>query len=260
MAFFKAFIRVVKSINSEQSWSNMFGSENVISEKLIEASSKDEVKCFLADKYPQFFPEKKVFTKETKDKAQFFYVLIYELSNYELQQIVDGPWQCCQCGQKHESKYHSRPRYSNKLFADKLFCQSDDDICFNNFKIDYYKDIDLPDDEHFIKKDSPNYIYKITEKPTGKSYIGKTRNAPFFRWWNHLKHSSSPFGLYFKTTSLSNWNFEVLEILPAETKDADVFEIESKYILQFDCINNGFNTLISKKQLSKSNQCEVNFD
>ena len=29
-----------------------------------------------------------------------------------------------------------------------------------------YKDIDMPDDNYFIKADSPNYIYKITEKAT----------------------------------------------------------------------------------------------
>ena len=241
MAYFKAFIRVVKSISDYS-----FGSENIIEERFIESESKETVKQYILDKYPQFFQNKKVYSRETKDEAQFFYVLIYPLYSYEVDLANAGEWKCEQCKEIHASKYHLRPYISRNLFPDKMFCGQ---TCIDNFKIDYYKNIELPDDECYIKKDSPNYIYKINEKSTGKCYIGKTRNAPFFRWWNHLKHSSSPFGLYLSKTKLSEWTFEVLEELPAETKDSDVFKIESEYIVKFDSINNGYNTLISKKSV-----------
>ncbi|MEK6883893.1 MAG: hypothetical protein AABY22_29960, partial [Nanoarchaeota archaeon] len=106
----------------------------------------------------------------------------------------------------------SKPRVNEKLFGSEImFCRSDDDICIVKYKKEKYKNVEFADDECFIKVDSPNYIYKCTEKATGKCYVGKTRNAPFFRWWNHLTHSSSPFGIYLRQTKLSDWAFEVLE-------------------------------------------------
>lgn len=245
MAYFKAFIRVVKSI-SEYS----FGSEYIIEERFIEQETKEDVKKFMLNKYPQFFQNGKVYSRETKDEAQFFYLLIYPLYNFEIDLIKKGEWQCSQCGHIHESLYHSRPRINKRLLGlDYKFCKSEDDICLNNFLDSKYEGVELRDDPYYIKTDSPNYIYKITEKSTGKCYIGKTRNAPFFRWWNHLTKSSSPFGQYLSKSKLSEWTFEVLEELPANMVDSQIFEIESKYILQFDCLKNGFNSLISNKSV-----------
>lgn len=249
--YFKAFIRVVKSLNRDGDGDYAsFGATNIAEERLILAKDKDEVKQILLKKYPQFFPTNKVYEKETKDTAQFFYVVIFELYEYEKQQVVnDTSWKCDHCGQKYENTYLYRPIKYEKLFGDKKFCISDDNYCLNQYKKEYYKDVEFPDNEHFVKSDSPNYIYKVTEKATGKCYIGKTRNAPFFRWWNHLTHSSSPFGIYLRKTKLTDWSFEVLEILPSETEDSVILGIESKYILQFDSIKNGFNTLISNKTI-----------
>lgn len=226
---------------------------------MIKADNKEEVKQYLLKAYPQFFQNGKVYEKETKDQAQFFYTVIYPLYNYEIEIINEGEWICVQCGQVHENKYISRPYKNERLYGEKLFCSETDD-CVTKYKKELYKNVDMPDDEAYIKKDSPNYIYKVTEKSTGKCYIGKTRNAPFFRWWNHLTRSSTPFGIYLSSTVLSEWTFEVLEVLPSEMKDAEIFEIESKYIIQYDSINNGFNTLISKKQHSAvrdENQCKI---
>lgn len=254
MAKFKAFIRVVKSIASQDEYfSSGFDTVEVLREPLIEAENKAGVKSKLLELYPQFFQNGKVYERETKDNAQFFYVIIYPLYEFEQKLIDEGQWQCCHCGQVYENKYIDKPYINERLFgSEKLFCKNFNQegivSCYDAYKKYLYKDIELPDDEAYIKKDSPNYIYKITEKSTGKCYVGKTRNAPFFRWWNHLKHSSSPFGLYLKSTKLSDWTFEVLEELPAEAKDTDVFMIESKYILKYNCIENGYNSLISSKQ------------
>lgn len=249
--YFSASIRVVKSIVRKDYGYNGFGFDTVevIKEKMIEAETKAKVKEKLAELYPQFFQNGKVYEKETKDQAQFFYVIIKQLSNYEVNKIHEGNWTCDHCKEVHDNKYVYPPKYSNKPpFTGKLFC--DNQQCFDEYKTDYYKDVDMPDDEYHVNSNSLNYIYKCTEKSTGKSYIGKTRNAPFFRWWNHLTHSSSPFGMYLRTTSLCDWTFEVLEILPSTISDAEVFKIETKYILQFDSINNGFNSVVSAKSNS----------
>ncbi len=249
---FKAFIRVVKSINVDQYY-NAFGSENVIHEPLVLAEDKKEVKEYLLKEYPQFFQKGKVYERETKDQAQFFYVVIYELWKGEMELVEKGKWVCSQCGQEHENEYVSRPQKNHNLFPDLLFCDDGQKTCLNNYKKEYYKDVEFVDDLAYIKKDSPNYIYKITEKSTNKCYVGKTRNAPFFRWWNHLTKSSSPFGLYFRTTRLSDWTFEVLEELPFNVSDSDIFKIESDYIRQFNSIENGYNSVISRSEMICAN-------
>lgn len=258
---FKAFIRVVKSLTDTGS---DFDSVTVIREPLIFAKDKIEVKKMLLDWYPQFFQNGKVYEKETKDQAQFFYVVIFPLYNWEIKLIKEGQWICSSCGQVHENKYIEKPRINERLFGSNvMFCRSDDDMCIENYKREKYKNLDFPDDTNYIKTDSPNYIYKCTEKETGKCYIGKTRNAPFFRWWNHLTKSNSPFGLYLRQTKLSDWSFEVLEELPSNISDTEVFRIESNYIVKFDSINNGFNSLISNSCAVgglNSNALSLNFE
>lgn len=257
MPYFKAFIRVVKSIASKDEYfSGGFDKVEILREPLIEAADKSEVKKMLLEKYPQFFQNGKVYEKETKDQAQFFYVVIFPLYEHEVILINEGAWTCDYCGHIHENKYVSRPIVSRK-FEGKLFCGNDyntgnnviEPSCYENWKRDYFKDVDLPDDLNYVSVKSPNYIYKCTEKSTNKCYVGKTRNAPFFRWWNHLTHSSSPFGIYLRQSKLSDWTFEVLEELPYNAPDSDVFRIESEYIRRFDSINNGFNSLISNKSI-----------
>lgn len=249
---YKAFIRVVKSI-SENGDSFFSPGNEVLRIPIIEAKDKAEVKEYLKSEYPQFFQNNKVYERETKDKAQFFYVVIFPLYQWEIDLIKEGEWACASCGQIHENRYVSKPMYSKRLFGENiLFCRSGDDsqLCLNTYKKDKYKNIDFPDDENYIRIDSANYIYKCTEKSTGKSYIGKTRNEPFFRWWNHLKHSSSPFGVYLRSTKLSDWTFEVLDVLPHNAPEKDIFKLESEYMLKFNSIDNGYNSLISNKRVA----------
>lgn len=245
--YFKAIVRVIKSLNHE-THEFRFGTEEAFREPIIEAENKDEVKSFLMEKYPQFFPNGKVYERETKDVAQFFYVVIYPLFSYEIEQVKRGEWICSSCGHVHENMYVSKPHLNERLFGrDVLFCNSS--ICEAEYSKKQFAHIETGEDLYFIKKDSPNYIYRCIEKSTGKSYVGKTRNEPFFRWWNHFKHSSSPFGLYLRSTVISDWTFEVLEILPADTLNSEVLRIESEYMIKFDSIKNGFNTLISNKSV-----------
>ncbi len=246
---YKAFIRVVKSIRGNEWSSEYYGAikKNVIEEPLIYAKSKEDVKRVLKQMYPQFFPNNKVYSRETKDKAQFFYVLIYELDYWEIKQLKSGRWSCSHCQREFENMYIKKcyqpicQQDYNKLFCDRQ--------CYERYKIASVRtDVELLDNPNYIKESNPNYIYKITEKVTGKCYIGKTKNAPFFRWWEHLTHSSSPFGLYLSSTPLANWNFEIIEELPANVSDEIVFQTETKYIKKYNSIENGFNKVVSYKK------------
>jgi hypothetical protein len=120
---------------------------------------------------------------------------------------------------------------------------------------------EIGDDFNHVKNDSPNYIYKITEKETDKCYIGKTRNEPVWRWWDHLKKSGSPFGIYLRSKPLNHWTFEVIHILPPSASDKEVFRTESEYIVKFNSIENGFNSVISDKSvLPKMDESQIKID
>ena len=253
--YYKAFIRIIKGfeVETKTEWEDdKVEHFSIIREPLIIAKDKQEVKQILLEKYPQFFQNGKVYERKTKDKFQFFYVVIFELYDYEKRLIEKGKWKCAYCGTEHKNRYEVKPKKHTRLFGDEIeFCGNE---CLNNYKEGHFKKYGFFDgEEYYIKSYSSNYIYKITEKSTGKCYIGKTMNMPFFRWYNHYKHSTSPFGLYLRKTPLSDWTFEVLEVLPSGLTDKEVFKIESDYILKYDALNNGFNTLISNKESKVDN-------
>lgn len=265
---FKAFIKIVKS---KQPHDMSFIDATIIYEKLIYAKDKKDVKKILMEKYPQFFPENKVYEKESvKNPNQIFYVLIYPLREFEIILMNEGEWVCSGCGQKYENKYLNPPKNYTKIGKDYNFCNYyekgrdpniDPDICLNLFKGKVEENgIEPTDNMMFVNSDSCSYIYKVTEKATGKSYIGKTKNAPFFRWWEHLKHSRSPFGLHLRNTDLKEWTFEVLETLQPYVKEKEILRIESEYILKYDSINNGYNSVISNKDAGIINSINEEVD
>lgn len=239
---FKVIIRVVKSLKD----GNSFGSEDIVREPLIYAENKAAVKEIILEKYPQFFPNQKIYEKQTKDSAQFFYVLIFPLYESEKMLIKEGEWTCDGCGQVHSNRYISRPRIYHSFSKIHKFCSIDnDDYCLNLYKKTHLSNTDPLDNQAYIRADSKTHIYKITEKATGKCYIGKTQNQPFFRWWTHLTKSTSPFGKYLRSTKITEWTFEVIEILEWNVPNQEVLKRESLYMLEFNSIENGFNTVIS---------------
>ncbi len=213
---FKAIIRVVKTLHDD--WhGSYFGKIEVARKPLIYAKDKTEVKQILLKKYPHFFQNNKIYERKTKDETQFFYVVIHPLYNYEKELVEKSEWECSYCKQKYENQYVDKPLRNERRFGeDVLFCNDGEKYCLNEFTRNTSLDNDnFLDDDYYIKIDSPVYIYKITEKASGKCYIGKTKNEPFFRWWNHLAYSTSPFGLYLQNSKLDSWQFEVLEVLPS---------------------------------------------
>ena len=89
------------------------------------------------------------------------------------------------------------------------------------------------------------YIYKITHKPTGKVYIGKTVNFPLWRWWQHIKdQSGTKFHEFFKENSnMCDWIFEAIDVVKKGTHE-DLLGLESKYIEEYKSTDDrfGFNT------------------
>lgn len=83
-------------------------------------------------------------------------------------------------------------------------------------------------------------IYKITNRKSGKCYVGQTQQPFTLRWWQHLNHNDTQkFGVALTGTDITEWTFEILEVVPDVSK---LTAREKFYIEKFDCVKNGYNT------------------
>lgn len=79
-------------------------------------------------------------------------------------------------------------------------------------------------------------IYKITDKISGKSYIGQSIHI-FTRWSEHARHIREGRGINGIPLELKNLTFEILELCSTEELD----DREIYWIKYYDSYNNGFN-------------------
>ncbi len=99
------------------------------------------------------------------------------------------------------------------------------------------------------KKES-NYskamIYLIKNEVNDKVYVGSTIQKPWKRWQQHLRDMKDPERqnnkLYtaMREFGVDNFYIEVHERCPCETKE-QLEEIETRVILEFNTIENGYN-------------------
>lgn len=83
------------------------------------------------------------------------------------------------------------------------------------------------------------FIYKITNKVNGKSYIGQTRYTVEFRWRQHQhKKDNTHFHCAIAKYGADSFEVETLE----ECSYADLDSREIYYIAKFDTYNNGYNS------------------
>lgn len=83
------------------------------------------------------------------------------------------------------------------------------------------------------------FIYKITNKVNGKSYIGQTRYTVEFRWRQHQhKKDNTHFHDAIAKYGADSFTVETLE----ECEIADMDSREIFYIAKFDTYNNGYNS------------------
>ena len=104
-------------------------------------------------------------------------------------------------------------------------------------------------------------IYKITNKITGKVYIGQSIDCRR-RWWEHKSRAfdennncyHKPLYCSIRKYGLENFIFEIVEECDTETLN----EKEAFYIQQYNCVTpNGYNILSSSvKTVSQVNKCQ----
>lgn len=100
------------------------------------------------------------------------------------------------------------------------------------------------------------FIYKITNKVNGKSYIGQTRYTVEFRWKQHQhKVDNTYFHNAINKYGADNFTVETLE----ECKYEDLDSREIFYIAKYDTFNNGYNLTIGgdgRRKIVSDNQYE----
>lgn len=88
-----------------------------------------------------------------------------------------------------------------------------------------------------------SYIYKVTNKINGRSYIGSTNRTPHDRWIEHISSSKSerckdrPLYIAMNKYRVENFDLETIE----ECDDDIAFEREIYWIDFYDTFRNGYN-------------------
>lgn len=99
----------------------------------------------------------------------------------------------------------------------------------------------IQEDELFISADwheAYPVIYRIYDKKNNKNYIGQTIRPFTLRWWEHYKNWIKRV----ENTTITDFEFTVLEILPKSTDKNTLSQREQFYIEKYDALNNGYNS------------------
>lgn len=211
-----------------------FSSETVARKIYYDLESKEEVLSVVKEEFPEYF-ENRVPQRTVKDEV--FFATIFQLDeHWKTFWLEEIP--CAMCGNnpvnridmKNQGQYVSNPN--------NYFC------CETCYKNNEEKEFVILENQR-QSENVVGYIYKITHKPTGKVYIGKTINFPLWRWWQHIKASTgTKFHDFMKQNNeISNWRFETIDILKTGNQQ-DLLDLESKYIREYKATEDdyGFNT------------------
>lgn len=101
--------------------------------------------------------------------------------------------------------------------------------------------IKLEEDDLFISPDwnsSYPVIYRIYDRKNDKNYIGQTIRAFTLRWWEHYKNWIQRV----ENTSITDFEFTVLEQLPKNTTKEQLSEREQYYISKYNAYTEGYNS------------------
>ena len=216
----------------------------------VEAKDKKAAKLLIEDEYGREFPLRVL----NKDLEKHHYLLnISEIKeDDERTKKLFNILQCEECN----SNFRIIDKYNDHNERDKgsVFCTYDCKLT-NNERNKFNK---------FVSEtvNGSAYIYKITNKENGMTYIGKTQQVFTLRWYQHFYHGgSSKFHNAIKEVSLENWVFEILEVIKENPKEKDflsfVLSRESFWISKFDSIEKGYNSIISKRNFDETIEKEI---
>lgn len=209
----------------------------------ITATDRKDARNQINDLYGQEFPLK-VLNKDI-DKFEFLLSLEEIKEDSHIRRLFE-PQACIRC----KKTFYVIDKYNDHHEKNKGFtyCSS---IC-NDLDKEYSQAI--RHEYEFVYGKIKPVIYKITNKATGKVYVGKTSQMFTLRWYQHFfQTGSNKFHDAIKASSLIDWQFEILEVVefPEELKEAKDFRQLENYVTlrerhwinTFNSLNEGYNSI-----------------
>ncbi|MFW6247204.1 MAG: GIY-YIG nuclease family protein [bacterium] len=221
---------------------------SLIDETVLESPSRDEAKAKAKELFGDY-PFR--LTKNNKINGQKYFYLCksnkrwYDYHNKELEIVCDNCKKYKKVkGEKNIwSKYYTLPQNENNSENDYSIAY----FCSFECKSKFEKMLEEEKTKNWVFRDTHllvggmktlnklvGYIYKITNKNTGLSYIGQTKDSPVFRWYAHLKEDDNKF----QRNNICDLCFEVLEVV---CKPNSLSEREQYFINLYDTIEHGYN-------------------
>lgn len=223
---------IIQSRNSEYD-----GWKQIIKDLII-ADTKKEAREIVEKEYMTLLPmriQNKDITKES------LLLSLYEIEENHFTEKFFEYNDCKVCGSKF------RPIDKFNIFG--YF--GSNEVCSDECNITLRNEQQIQ--QSSFEETSP-VIYKITQISSGKVYIGKTIRSFTLRWWEHIKScSGSKFHIEMDSSDITDWQFQVIEVLPKNSKNEFILERETYWINHFDSIKNGFNSVISINNPTLSN-------
>lgn len=226
---------------------------------MVEAKDRKEAHKKIEEMY-----EKKFLTRILKndlDSNEFLLVIKEIAEDDHYTRSLFAVNECQQCQQKFKviEKYHI-----NKPGGGSTFCSSECGQKFN--EAERIKKRSEPTDNISEGIHNP-VIYRIFNKITNKSYIGKTKQAFTFRWYLHFFQYKKDTKFYtaIENSNVTDWTFEVIEsiVIPEKVEDDEryILERETFWINHYDSVRNGYNSVKSVSDANNKLICpEIEFE
>ncbi len=221
----------------------------------IEAESQKEARKLLEDEFDCTLPSK-VLNEDLIGNKYKYILKIFPLDAY-----WDNYWSATRLCGVCSNEFTVMDKI-NHFGTNGNTCCSPDCDTINNEKYSFLREEEyvqkLMKDEEGIHQPC---IYLISNLKTGMVYVGQTRQYSTFRWYQHFKrpYSGSKFHNAILEHDLSDWTFQVIEIINDKTLEERNFPYSKKalyinqreqyYINLYDSINNGYNTATANKEL-----------
>lgn len=245
------FVRLKKIDDSSDSFSNNIEDRVFCIEKNDSTDNTRELaKKYCVDNFGNL-PFRKPKTANKDDK--YFYLVEsnkywFDFHNKEHNLV---------CENCHKSYVRIGDTAKSKLWnvQGKNICSAVCNLEYSEKLRQKYNNIDnenywISDDAHPLTeqygKSLVGYIYRITNKNTMLSYIGKTIKPPLFRWWQHLSVDKK-----FEQEDLTQLVFEVLEVVYIDNENKNnetlktkiLSEREHYHIDYYSVVDEGYNKI-----------------
>lgn len=203
----------------------------------IDAANKAGAKKLIEEDYGRQFPLR-VLTKDIDDHAFLIKITEFGPEDKDITRLFE-PTECIECNRQ----FKIIEKYNNPDELDKGgdFCSQS---CSQAARLKRTKDYQLA-----ASGKLPAVIYLIRQISTGRCYVGQTTRPITLRWWQHLTYPTDcKFHAAIRSTPLTDWQFQALEsiALPDDfpEKRRHINGRERFWILHYDCIEAGFNTVL----------------